>query len=75
MEISADWWLESCSARLVGPVLIVSDRLRTALLALTAYGSHYSPRDSPANKVGTLNGYVMRAGEFIARVALVMRAA
>lgn len=29
--------------------LVLSDKLRSARIALTAYGSHHSPRDSPAN--------------------------
>ena len=60
---------DGCDVGLMRLRLVMSDRLRPALLALTAYGSHYSPRDSPANRVRTLNGYVMRAGEFIARAA------
>ena len=38
------------------------------ILALTAYGSHYSPRDSPANE-SISKRYSLSAGEFITRAS------
>ena len=40
------------------------NQLRSANFGPHRLGSHYSPRDSPAKLVDSLNGQLQRAGEF-----------
>ncbi len=50
----------------LGMKSIAGNLLRSAYFALTAFGSHYSPRDSPANELCRKRSS-KRAAEFVTR--------